>query len=346
MLAALASGCSSKETATDSDTAAASSETASSVAETKDEASSVPASDGIDYMVLVNKLNPLPEDWEDKLECVTVKNSVGNDVEVEKKAYDAYEKLKADLESEDIFVDLDSARRSVEEQQRIMDEFTRDHGADYAAKTVATPGYSEHHTGLALDLYLIVDGNDVTENDDMIQYTDIWAKIHEKLPRYGFILRYLDGKEHITGYGYEPWHIRYIDNADTANEITSKGVTFEEYLGAVKSSDVKIDLGSSEIFSEDELKEAVIQIKCKFASFRDCELHSITYAGDETCSDENIARMNDLDEGAEYTQAIKFTSEFHAYNSPVFDPDSEQKDYEWWLARGGEDGWQLVTWGY
>ena len=112
------------------------------------------------------------------------------------------------------------------------------------------------------------------------------------------------------------------------------------------SNDVKIDLGSSEIFSEDELKEAVIQIKCKFASFRDCELHSITYAGDETCSDENIARMNDLDEGAEYTQAIKFTSEFHAYNSPVFDPDSEQKDYEWWLARGGEDGWQLVTWGY
>ena len=57
-----------------------------------------------------------------------------------------------------------------------MDRFIEKYGADYANKTVAQPGYSEHHTGLALDLYLIIDGKDVVENEDMIQYPEIWAK--------------------------------------------------------------------------------------------------------------------------------------------------------------------------
>ena len=214
--------------------------------------------DSIDYMALVNKTHKLPDDWEANLETVHMTNSVGDDVEVEAKAYDAYLKLKAELEKDGVYVDLDSARRSVADQQRIMDEFTEEYGADYAAKTVAKPGYSEHHTGLALDLYLIIDGKDVVENEDMIQYPEIWSKIHAKLADYGFILRYLDGSEHITGYGYEPWHIRYLDNVDTAKEITSKGITFEEYLGAYTSGPVSIDYGTSKLYTEDELKDAVI----------------------------------------------------------------------------------------
>ncbi len=68
--------------------------------------------DGIDYMALVNKTHKLPDDWEEHLETVHMTNSVGDDVEVEKKAYDAYLKLKAELEKEGVYVDLDSARRS------------------------------------------------------------------------------------------------------------------------------------------------------------------------------------------------------------------------------------------
>ncbi len=154
-------------------------------------------------------------------------------MEVEAKAYAAYLKLKEELEKEGIYVGLDSARRSVAEQQRIMDDFIKKYGEDYAKKTVATPGYSEHHTGLALDLYLFVDGKDVIENEYLVRYTDIWAKIHEKLPKYGFILRYLEGKDKITGYSYEPWHIRYIDNPEIAKKITDSGQTLEEYLGHV-----------------------------------------------------------------------------------------------------------------
>ncbi len=195
------------------------------------------STEGIDYLVLVNKRNALPEGWEDTLQTVTVTNSVGDEVEVETKAYDAYLALKEDLEENDgVYLELDSARRSVAAQQEIMDRFTEKYGAEYAAKTVAVPGYSEHHTGLALDLYFRLKGDDGTftdvyYNEELVQYPEIWEKIHARLADYGFILRYPDGKEQITGYGYEPWHIRYLDNADLAKEITEKGLTLEEYLG-------------------------------------------------------------------------------------------------------------------
>ena len=186
----------------------------------------------IDYLVLVNKQNQLPEGWEGALETVTVQNSLGDDVEVEKRAYDAYLELKADLEKDGVKVDLDSARRSVAEQQRIVDDFTKKYGEDYVKQYVAVPGYSEHHTGLALDLYLNIDGKDVYLNEDMVEYPEVWAKIHEKLAAHGFILRYLEGKEDITGYSYEPWHIRYVGDPAIAKEITDAGETLEEYLGS------------------------------------------------------------------------------------------------------------------
>ena len=303
---------------------------------------------GIDYLVLVNKLHPLPEGWEDALETVHMTNSVGDDVEVETKAYDGYLELKEALEKEGIYVDLDSARRSVAEQQRIMDDFTKEYGADYARKTVAAPGYSEHHTGLALDLYLIIDGKDVTENEEMIQYPEIWEKIHEKLPEYGFILRYLKGREHVTGYGYEPWHIRYIDDADAARKIMDTGMTLEAYLGAAKDTDVAIDYGESDLYSREELEEAAVQIMCSFAAWEGCELHSLRYAGDECNTEKNVEWLNSLNEEAGYTQTAEFLGSFHspAKEGGAWEPDMEYEDYQWWLGRTDDDGWDIVTWGY
>lgn len=323
----------------------------SSAPSTPDEATTIDqaAADGIDYMVLVNKTHKLPDDWEDKLETIHMTNSIGDDVEVEKRAYDAYLELKAALEEKGVYVDLDSARRSVADQQRIMDEFTEQYGKDYALKTVATPGYSEHHTGLALDLYLIIDGKDVVENEDMIQYPEIWEKIHEILPDYGFILRYLEDKEHITGYAYEPWHIRYIDNVEIAKEITEKGITFEEYLGTASSAPVTIDYGNSEIYTEEELKEAVIQIKCKFAFWEGCELHSITYAGDEAFTDENLEWLRQNGENNDFTQVAEFLMDFHSpedVGELTFNSDQEYTGYQWWLARTADGGWEIVDWGY
>jgi len=317
------------------------------------------AESGIDYLVLVNKLNPLPEDWEDALETVTVTNSVGDEVEVEKKAYDAYLLLKNNLEENDgIFLELDSARRSVAAQQEIMDRFIEKYGADYAAKTVATPGYSEHHTGLALDLYFRIrneDGTftDVYYNEDMTkpEYDELWDTIHAKLADYGFILRYLKGKEYITGYGYEPWHIRYIDNAETAKEImTQPGMTLEVWLGAATDAGVTVDYGASELYTPEELEKAAVQVKCRFASFAGCELHSLRYAGDDCSSEDNLTWMNELDDGKNYVQVAAFLSDFHTPVHPeedtAWETDQEYSDWEWWLARTADGGWQLLTWGY
>jgi D-alanyl-D-alanine carboxypeptidase len=303
---------------------------------------------GIDYMVLVNKLHPLPEGWEDALETVKFTDTAGWDVEVEKKAYDAYLGLKEDLEKEGVYMDLDSAYRSVAEQQRIMDEFTEKYGADYAKKTVAEPGYSEHHTGLALDLYLIIDGENVTENEDLMKYPEIWEKIHAKLAEHGFILRYLKDKEQITGYGYEPWHIRYIDDPAVAGEIMSKGETFEGYLGVAKETEVDIDYGTSTLYTPEELEEAAIKIKCEFATWEGCELHSMRYAGDECNTEENIKWLDSLSDGAEYTKVCEFLCDFHSpkENAGAWEPDTEYKDYQWWLGYNKDGGWDIVTQGY
>ncbi|MBQ1566428.1 MAG: M15 family metallopeptidase [Erysipelotrichaceae bacterium] len=303
----------------------------------------------INYLVLVNKLNPLPENWEKEIRTENFTNSVGMNVEVETKAYQAYLQLKQELENEGVYIDLDSARRSIEEQQQIMDEFSEEYGADYAAKVVAKPGYSEHHTGLALDLYLIVDGKDITLNEDLVQYPEIWQKIHEKMTKYGFILHYIDGKEHITGYAYEPWHLRYVDDPEIAKEIMDKGITLESYLGMVNETDPVIDLGTSAIYSEDELREMAILIKCTFAAWKDCELHSIRYAGDEASSEENLKWINSISTGTEYVKVAEFLMDFHSpknNENSTLEADHEYTDYQWWLGCDAEGSWEIVSFGY
>lgn len=306
----------------------------------------------IDYMVLVNKENSLPDGWDENLELVDYKDSQGWDVKTEKKAYDAYLELKKDLENEDFGIDLDSAYRSAEEQQRVWDEFMEKYGEAYTKKTVAPVGCSEHQSGLALDLYLNIDGKDVYLNEEMVKYPEIWAVIHEKLADHGFILRYLPGKKDITGYGYEPWHIRYIGDVDAAKEIMSKGITFEEYLGKIPPHAATVDYGTSDLYSQEEMDPAITEFKKEFEQWDGCELHSVKYAGDECNSEENLKWLNSLADGGDYTQCIEFLTDFHSpvleeqLEGTAWEPDHEYADYQWWLARKDGGDWELVSWGY
>ena len=185
-----------------------------------------------DYMVLVNKTNKLPSDWEEKVELVDTKNAWDEDIKVEKEAYKQYKKLEKELKDEGIIIRLDSTYRSVKAQQELWDEWSADpeKGPEYVKKYVAVPGYSEHHTGLAIDVCLEKNGELIYDNDEMKAEKEIFKKIHSKLAKYGFILRYPEGKKDITGYDYEPWHFRYINNSKIAKEIMDKDLTFEEYL--------------------------------------------------------------------------------------------------------------------
>lgn len=183
----------------------------------------------LDYLVLVNKQNKLPDDWESKIELVEVQNAFDETIKVEKGALEKYNELRDALLAEWIDIELDSAYRSVEKQQQIWDEFEQEYGIDYTKTYVATPWYSEHHTALAIDICIIKDGELIYENDDMIAEPEIFAKIHEKLADYGFILRYLEWKEDVTWYGYEPRHLRYVWNEFIAHSIMDNWLTLEEF---------------------------------------------------------------------------------------------------------------------
>ncbi len=187
-----------------------------------------------DYLVLVNKTHKLPDDWESKVVLKEATNRYGETYKVEEKALEQFLKLQKECADEGIYIELDSTTRSVAEQQKLWDDWTIEKGEEYVKKYVAVPGYSEHHTGLAIDICLVVDGKRVDDNDDMIAQREIFAKIHEKLAKYGFILRFLEGKEAETGYAYEPWHFRYINDPVLAQEIMDKGISFEEYKGALE----------------------------------------------------------------------------------------------------------------
>ena len=181
----------------------------------------------LNYLVLVNGSHPMKKGWLDKAEILHSVNSRGNEIKAERAAYVSYLMLKKDLEKNDkVFIDIDYGLRTEEEQQAVIDELTEMYGAKYAHRTAATPGYSEHHTGLALDIYLIIGGKNVYLNDEMMKYPEVWKKIHAKLADYGFILRYPKG----SGYMYEPWHIRYTGKEAAGIIMSKKGYTLENYL--------------------------------------------------------------------------------------------------------------------
>lgn len=187
-----------------------------------------------DYLFLVNRdpANAIPNGWLESIELVEVQNRLGETYTVERKAAEAYQAAQDELEAEGIYSCLNSAYRSRDEQEAIYAEQAEEFGEEYAAAHVAPGGHSEHETGIALDVILIVDGEELRSIEQMEAYPELMAELDDVMARHGFILRYLEGKEDITGYDPELWHFRYLDDPTVAQEIMARGITLEEYLGA------------------------------------------------------------------------------------------------------------------
>ncbi|MBQ3861890.1 MAG: M15 family metallopeptidase, partial [Clostridia bacterium] len=114
-----------------------------------------------------------------------------------------------------------SGYRSYEYQLGLYDRYVARDGKAEADRYSARAGHSEHQTGLAVDVNSLEYAfADTAEGQ--------WLAAH--CAEYGFILRYPEGKEEITGYRYEPWHIRYL-GVETAKKVAESGLTLEEYLG-------------------------------------------------------------------------------------------------------------------
>lgn len=119
-----------------------------------------------------------------------------------------------------------------------------------------------------------------------------------------------------------------------------------------KAPEVRIDYGTSSIYTKEDMNAAIELIKQEFNRWDGCELHSISYSDDEACSESNIAWMNELEEANDtketFTQCIMFESDFHSpkKGGGAWIADKEYTDWQWWLARTDGGQWKLMTWGY
>ena len=172
------------------------------------------ASNG-EYVLLVNKWNPLPEDYEVELTAY-------GSLEI---ASEAYESLVAMVEQIKGlgYYKVTSIHRSIQTQKNIWDRYynnylavgcSKEEAEKLTGQTVAVPGTSEHHTGYAVD----IDGVKPVHN---------WLAEHSW--EYGFIVRFPEDKTEVTGIEYEPWHYRYVGK-ELAKEIYESGLCLEEYM--------------------------------------------------------------------------------------------------------------------
>ncbi len=176
-------------------------------------------------LLLVNKTHPLSSDYraDDMVTIDRIVTGIGTD-ETHQMRAEAAKHLNEmfDAAAEDGYdIRLRTGYRSYDYQRSLFDSYAENHGVEEANRYSALPGESEHQTGWCCDLGL--------EGVALSGFTDTeearWVVDHAH--EYGFILRYPEEKEDVTGYIYESWHIRYV-GLPAAAEIYEQGVTLEE----------------------------------------------------------------------------------------------------------------------
>ena len=185
------------------------------------------------YFILINKDNKLSEDYVPK----NLKKSEAifldyvQDNNLENATADATKEMFEAAKQEGILLIGISGYRSYSVQKGLYDTRVQKNGEQKTRTYTAEPGASEHQSGLAIDILC----DKYQTLDEGFENTDAFRWLMENCYKYGFILRYLKGKEDITGYNYEPWHFRYIGNKEVAKDIMNRGLAFEEYINEVEN---------------------------------------------------------------------------------------------------------------
>lgn len=176
-------------------------------------------------LLLVNKWNPIPEDYDIEL------TQLDNGQSIDSRIYDALQEMFDAARADGIYPIVAAGYRTAEKQQSIMDEkiqelraqgYSKADAKKEAKRLVAEPGASEHQLGIAVDIN--ADGIHSTGNE-------VYQWLANHAYHYGFIQRYPESKVEITGINYEPWHYRYV-GIDAAKEIHDQGICLEEYLNS------------------------------------------------------------------------------------------------------------------
>lgn len=180
--------------------------------------------------VLINKQNAIPTSYVPEVAVPKVPlwtSPTAQHMQVSTKAQKSLEKLFAAAKNEGINLVLASGYRSAALQSQLYNSYVAQDGQAKADTYSARPGHSEHQTGLAADV-ATVGGGCYLETcwGDTREGTWVAKNAH----KYGFIVRYPKNKKAITGYQYEPWHLRFVGDS-LATEIKQSGKTMEEYFG-------------------------------------------------------------------------------------------------------------------
>ncbi len=177
--------------------------------------------------VLVNKQNPLdPLDFSpDDLRDVDAPSEFG-EAPLREAAAGAYEELHAAAAHDGMDLWATTAYRDFDFQQALYEQRFYEDGAEAADRVSARPGHSEHQTGLAIDVADLEDRECYLRSCFGDSEQGQWLAEHAD--EFGFIIRYPEGAEEITGFQYEPWHLRYVGE-ETARDVADRGVTLEEY---------------------------------------------------------------------------------------------------------------------
>lgn len=175
------------------------------------------------YSMLVNKFYYLDSDYERiDLQNVSLRYSYSGN-KAASIVIENFEEMRSDAEKElGVRLMINSSYRSYKSQEEIYNEYKKV-SLKYADSYAARPGFSEHQTGLAIDITSLEHpyAKDFKESEE-------YAWLKNNCHKYGFILRYPEGKEHITGYNTESWHFRYVGN-EVAKKIYDEDITLDEY---------------------------------------------------------------------------------------------------------------------
>ncbi|MBQ8534156.1 MAG: M15 family metallopeptidase [Bacilli bacterium] len=186
----------------------------------------IPARNLNNKFILVNKYYYLEEDYVPaNLEELSNQYALNN-MKMVKEAKDAFEEMSKEAKKSGLKIIAMSTYRDYAYQTDLYNNYVKKDGKEAADTYSGRPGFSEHQTGYAVDVY----------NDDK-SYTDFhlteeFKWMQENAKDYGFILRFPQGKENETGYQYESWHYRYV-GLEAATYITEKNITLEEYYATV-----------------------------------------------------------------------------------------------------------------
>ena len=174
-------------------------------------------------LLLVNKYNYLTEDYvPNNLENIST-TYARSGMQLVKEAKEAFETLSENAKKDGMNVIAMSSYRSYNYQVNLYNNYVAQDGKEAADKYSARPGYSEHQTGLAVDVYNL----DLPYTS--FEETEEFTWMQENAYKYGFILRFPKDKVDITGYQYESWHYRYVGKK-VAKEIKDNNLTLEEYI--------------------------------------------------------------------------------------------------------------------